>query len=285
MNDYYRILGVLDDAEDIVIKAAYRALAQKYHPDKWMGSKDDATKKMSDINEAFNTLSDPAKRQAYDSTRVKNQFEEEDTENEEELLSSVERDWSKVCEYFSDLLEIGRNLAKISKSLEYTYKVTLLERKNFDEREQYAQALEKHFLEKYFGSNKDILIFAKKLILGGKKVAAKELNEVVRLIGPSIDARIVIDRIKDKFALKNWTAAIYSAEYVLDGASIMEGASLMELLGCNVKSSFFGYEITLKKVTKKFSNSEFQKFMNLVAKDFLETFSADVIQKHLASIK
>ena len=32
--DYYKILGVLDNAEDIVIKAAYRALAQKYHPDK-----------------------------------------------------------------------------------------------------------------------------------------------------------------------------------------------------------------------------------------------------------
>ncbi len=30
-NDYYRILGVLDDTEDIVIKAAYRALAQRYH--------------------------------------------------------------------------------------------------------------------------------------------------------------------------------------------------------------------------------------------------------------
>ena len=35
--DYYRILGVLDDAEDIVIKAAYRALAQRYHPDRWQG--------------------------------------------------------------------------------------------------------------------------------------------------------------------------------------------------------------------------------------------------------
>lgn len=285
MKDYYRILGVLDDAEDIVIKAAYRALAQRYHPDKWAGSKDEATKKMAEINEAFDVLSDPAKRKAYDSTRVNNQFEEEDLENEEELLSSVERDWNKVCEYFPGLIDTGRNLAKISKSLEYTYKVTLLERKNFDERDEYAQALEKHFLEKYFGSNKDILIFAKKLILGGKKEAAKELNDVVRLIGPSIESRIVIDRIKDKFSLKNWTAAIYSAEYVVDGASIMEGASLMELLGCDVKSTFFGYEITFNNVTKKFSNGEFQKFMNLVAKDFLDSFSVDVIQKHLAAIK
>ena len=35
--DYYRTLGVLDDAEDIVIKAAYHALAQRYHPDRWAG--------------------------------------------------------------------------------------------------------------------------------------------------------------------------------------------------------------------------------------------------------
>ena len=45
--DYYRILGVLDDAEDIVIRASYRALAQKYHPDKWPGSHAESSKKMS----------------------------------------------------------------------------------------------------------------------------------------------------------------------------------------------------------------------------------------------
>ena len=37
MKDYYCILGVIKSAEDIVIKAAYRALAQKYHPDKFEG--------------------------------------------------------------------------------------------------------------------------------------------------------------------------------------------------------------------------------------------------------
>jgi len=31
---YYRILAILDDAEDIVIRAAYKVLAQKYHPHK-----------------------------------------------------------------------------------------------------------------------------------------------------------------------------------------------------------------------------------------------------------
>ena len=64
--DYYRVLDVLDDAEDIVIRAAYRALAQRYHPDKWEGDQAEATRRMAEINAAYAVLSDPAKRAAYD---------------------------------------------------------------------------------------------------------------------------------------------------------------------------------------------------------------------------
>ena len=66
MKDYYRTLGILDDAEDIIIKAAYRALAQRYHPDKWLGDKVEATKRMAEINEAYEVLSDNLKRTQYD---------------------------------------------------------------------------------------------------------------------------------------------------------------------------------------------------------------------------
>ena len=37
MKDYYLILGVLPDAQDVVIKAAYKALVQRYHPDRFQG--------------------------------------------------------------------------------------------------------------------------------------------------------------------------------------------------------------------------------------------------------
>ena len=60
--DYYRILGVLDDAEDIVIKAAYRALAQRYHPDRWQGDAGEATRRMAEINAAYAILSDTVTR-------------------------------------------------------------------------------------------------------------------------------------------------------------------------------------------------------------------------------
>ena len=40
--DYYKAPGLPPDTEEIVIRAAYRALAQRYCPDHWQGAKDDA---------------------------------------------------------------------------------------------------------------------------------------------------------------------------------------------------------------------------------------------------
>ncbi len=60
--DYYKILGVPKGADDKAIKAAYRKLARKYHPDVNKGSAD----RFKEINEAHTVLSDPEKRKRYD---------------------------------------------------------------------------------------------------------------------------------------------------------------------------------------------------------------------------
>ena len=62
--DYYEVLGLERTASDDDIKRAFKRLAIKYHPDR---NKDpDAGEKFQEINEAYQVLSDPAKRQAYD---------------------------------------------------------------------------------------------------------------------------------------------------------------------------------------------------------------------------
>ena len=63
--DYYSILGVKKDAKESEIKKTYRKLARKYHPDVNPGDKQ-AEDKFKSISEAYEALSDPAKRKSYD---------------------------------------------------------------------------------------------------------------------------------------------------------------------------------------------------------------------------
>ncbi|HWP98441.1 MAG TPA: J domain-containing protein [Syntrophomonadaceae bacterium] len=65
--DYYQTLGVKRDADEKAIKAAYRKLARKWHPDLHSGKKkEEAEEKFKQINEANEVLSDPDKRAKYD---------------------------------------------------------------------------------------------------------------------------------------------------------------------------------------------------------------------------
>ena len=65
--DFYGILQVHPKAEKEVIDAAYRKLAAKYHPD--VSQVSDASERMKQINTAYEVLSDPVKRAAYDAAR------------------------------------------------------------------------------------------------------------------------------------------------------------------------------------------------------------------------
>jgi molecular chaperone DnaJ len=63
--DFYEILGVARNASDDEIKKSYRKLAMKYHPDRNPDSKE-AEAKFKEAKEAYEMLSDPQKRAAYD---------------------------------------------------------------------------------------------------------------------------------------------------------------------------------------------------------------------------
>ena len=64
--NHYQTLGLLPQVDDVVIKAAYKALAQKYHPDKHKSNKELYTKKMFELNAAYAAIGTKAKRKAYD---------------------------------------------------------------------------------------------------------------------------------------------------------------------------------------------------------------------------
>jgi molecular chaperone DnaJ len=64
--DFYKLLGLDRNASDAEIKKSYRRLAMKYHPDRNKENPAEAEAKFKQIKEAYEVLSDPKKRSAYD---------------------------------------------------------------------------------------------------------------------------------------------------------------------------------------------------------------------------
>jgi curved DNA-binding protein CbpA len=203
MKDYYSVLGVLPSADTVVIKAVFKALALKYHPDRNVGDAADNSKRMTDVNEAYAILSNTEKREAYDKDR-QGTFEQGDfSESEQAGFSSnvqsneVDKSWSVVCKYYSDFDEIIISLNQISASLVYPYKLVMLDKKEFDKRREVADKLIAMYLETYFGKNRKIKSFAYELLVTNRRDMAKELNKAVKVFGNRINAEAVIFKIEE----------------------------------------------------------------------------------------
>ncbi len=89
MINYFDVLNVSEDAELEVIKASYKALGKKYHPDNTDLPPDIANKKMALINEAYDVLSDENKRkkhiQELNAWRQKNEVDNQETNHEKNV--------------------------------------------------------------------------------------------------------------------------------------------------------------------------------------------------------
>ena len=84
----YDILQVSDQASPSVIRAAFKALSQKWHPDKHQDNNDVALLKFQKIKHAYDVLSNPESRQEYD-CKIKNIKPKNDiTEYKSKLLSN-----------------------------------------------------------------------------------------------------------------------------------------------------------------------------------------------------
>jgi molecular chaperone DnaJ len=81
--DFYKILGVTKSTSETEIKQAYFSLAKKFHPD--INKSKDAKEKFSEINLAYETLGDKAKKKIYDNTGLNS-----DEQNQERFYEDFE---------------------------------------------------------------------------------------------------------------------------------------------------------------------------------------------------
>lgn len=207
--DYYAVLGVTPLAEDIVIRAAYKALAQRYHPDRFSGDISEANAKMQLINEAYSVLGDSIKKAEYDKQYSRaggaeySGNESGAYEDLKEEMGTHNEVWKMAVNLFPDLEALLDHLLIISKALANTYKVRLTTTKDFDNRETLAAKMEEEFLARYFSSDKTYIEFARTLILDGNREAARALNRYITVMGTKVSSQRIIDRIRSEFGINS----------------------------------------------------------------------------------
>ncbi|MEK8029169.1 J domain-containing protein [Pseudaquabacterium rugosum] len=207
--DHYRNLGISPDAEDVVIRAAFRALAQRYHPDRWQGEQGLANSRMMEINQAYEILGDAARKKAYDEERrlasLRSAFDsclDPDVEAAfDSALEEVGERWAVALSVFPDLALLRNNLEKYSRALAFSFVTVILDSKKFQDRDELAREMERRFLEVYFGSDHAVVGFAKELINSGRRDAALRLNKLVDVMGSDVDSELLIKNVEQAFGV------------------------------------------------------------------------------------
>ncbi len=215
MKNHYHTLGLSFEAkpENQVIVAAYKALVKLYHPDVFRGDKKLLKRKISEINEAYEILKDQSKKEIYDQKlnnyQKKNytpSLDEEFFENELFNKNFVDDDWEVAMIVYPELEKKQLLLENYSHRLGLQCQFYLLETKEFHKLDLIIESFIDAFLEKKFGTSKDIKNLAKLLIENKLKEPALYLNKIVKVIGSSSEKRILNaffkehEDLKDKFS-------------------------------------------------------------------------------------
>ena len=153
--NYYEILGVYRKTPKEEIKTAYRKLAKKYHPDNNAGGVE-AEKIFKDINEAYNTLSNPELKKKYDRVTAKYKY---GIPEDEKMFSDVTYEVKKGKTALNEFINIFLGLKKDdSNKVKYNAVKTLGKNKTpmkgANDETEISITLE----EAYYGGEKKIMI-------------------------------------------------------------------------------------------------------------------------------
>jgi curved DNA-binding protein CbpA len=206
--DYYADLGVLPDVSKEVIRAVYLALAKRFHPDS--GGEHADQEKFKTINTAYEVLYDENSRKEYDEGRTDHEQSSynQDVDDEEDLFDDeLVDDWAFAVEYYPELEELRKEIVEISSTLSVVFQSTILGTKKFGAAGAVKAEIVTKFLERYFGTEANIKIFAIQLLKIGRRDAARELNRAVLLFGKELEPTQVITKIRLKYDIpeeENW---------------------------------------------------------------------------------
>jgi curved DNA-binding protein CbpA len=206
--DYYGVLGVVPEADQEAIKAVYRALSKKFHPDGGYYPKKDAEARFHLLTEAYSTIGDPQRRNEYDrlrSNRAKQRLrlQAESVSNASDGFSPEEnRAWKIVGDYYPEIVKEFEAIVNLSPALGIVFRVMLQETRGYADYDKLSAMLVESYLRAYFGENPEIQQFGKWCLSNGHSNAAIELNRTIAALGSYPPTTSVIHNITKKYSLE-----------------------------------------------------------------------------------
>ena len=200
MKNFYHILGLSFESnpEPQLINAAYKALVKIYHPDLFKGDKKALNRKITELNQAYEILSDIEKKKKYDEQLKKFhidksfEYSEEEFEDKDIFDSKfINDDWEIALLVYPELEKKKNMLLKYSQKLAFQFQFYLLETKEFYKFDTISERFINAFLERKFGTSNEIKSFSKILIENGYRKNAIYLNRLVKVIGSKSEKRII----------------------------------------------------------------------------------------------
>lgn len=101
--------------------------------------------------------------------------------------------------FYPDLTSFETRLAKFDTDLVTEFRSHLLATQQYERRQAIADKLEQDYLEGFFGDHPDIVNFARELLLAGKREGARELNQMLKVVGGSVPASEIIKRLQVQY--------------------------------------------------------------------------------------
>ena len=200
MKNHYHTLGLSFESnpEPQLIEAAYKALVKIYHPDLYKGDKKVLKRKISELNEAHEVLSNINAKKHYDEKlkkfHIDKSFEYSDEEFEDKDIFDVKfinDDWEIALLVYPELENKKTILLKYSQKLAFQFQFYLLETKEFYKFNDISDKFINAFLERKFGTSHEIKSFSRILIENGYRKNAIYLNRLVKVIGSKSEKRII----------------------------------------------------------------------------------------------
>ena len=193
---YYDILGISPSDDLILVTAAYKRLAKKYHPDTSLLPRSEAEEKFKAISEAYRfvrrAMAKTGQTEAYYGPSQAHSFTPAPSRSNSDRHGD---NWGIICERHPRAKVLYEDLRKISPALSEEFKSIFLQDEYYGGIEEIASILEEEYLTRYFGNNDDIREFAKWLILNGHVSVALELNSEIVAVPVVKDSKGLIEKI------------------------------------------------------------------------------------------